>query len=740
MAKKASRAPAPKTAPEKRSTETLSPDVKILSDERAKAYKKLVEASLAHYKQKYATRMRQLRAAYETGATGDPSPGIKGSKIRVPVLLPATQAKIAAIYPKNPEIRVKPRRQKFQIEQPGGAPPIEIDGEDAALRVKALVEYDIERLDLEDEMFNVGVDADVIGFGAIECGWDAFEELEENTAQDAEGTAKGTGEDLAKSTVTLEGSDGEDYKQEFDLRYDPKIAEEQAWAEWIAPENVIFPPHIKNISKTPYMTILKPRQTDEVKADRRLTLPEDFSEKAVEFKEESETTDQNNDTPELVGYVQERHLWHRVDRTHTVFIDGITSPVFTEKWPYAAKGYPVKLVQFYRNPRGGLPISPTGLCIPQQGEKNSIRTRMMQHVNIHQSKVLVDSTVSDEEKERYRTAPDGGLVEVEDIRKYLQIQPAPMPKEWLEYDAITDRDIFNISGVNEYQRSGTGGAKFATEAIIMQSNSAVKVDRQKRLMRKLFIEVATYLFELRQQFMTKKVELNITGESGFTYHQIDPDTIQGDYLFSIDIESSAANDKQRDAEIGKMLIQTLPTTLPYVNPNALLDRAFKYLDVPNRHEIVKPTENLEAMRAADYEDQLMSTTGIPIHPDPKEDLAAHVAVHSQAATGIRQLIQAGQVKSPQEGQLMLRALQLIETHMVETVTLMDKTGQLKMQVDAGQPGTPGANGRVRTDVQQPGTGQGAQPDQLRQGSQQANSRKEGSGGAQATKVKNLTGG
>ena len=89
---------------------------------------------------------------------------------------------------------------------------------------------------------------------------------------------------------------------------------------------------------------------------------------------------------------------------------------------------------------------------------------------------------------------------------------------------------------------------------------------------------------------------------------------------------------------------------------------------------------------------------------------------------------------------MIAAIQRIEAHIAETAALMDKSGQLKTAIQPSKPGTPDANGRLRTDVQQPGAGQGAQPDRLRQGSQESNSRKAGTGSAQATKVANLTGG
>src|SRR3990167_2821260 len=191
------KSPKPKTSATKAATETLSPDKEVLSDERAVAYRKLIETCLSHYKDKVAPRMKRLRVAYETGGDKDPSESKLEHKIRVPVLLPTTQAKIAAIYPRNPDIRVKPRRKKFEIEQGGNLPPIEIDGEDAAERVKTLVEYDVAHLDLSEEILMALTDADGPGFGAVECGWDAYERLEENPDKDAEGAAQATGEDIS---------------------------------------------------------------------------------------------------------------------------------------------------------------------------------------------------------------------------------------------------------------------------------------------------------------------------------------------------------------------------------------------------------------------------------------------------------------------------------------------------------------------------------------------------------------
>lgn len=183
----------------------------------------------------------------------------------------------------------------------------------------------------------------------------------------------------------------------------------------------------------------------------------------------------------LVVFVEDHELPLRV-------VDGISCPVFQLK--------------NYRIPRSPYGMSELEQLWPMQQELNKTRSQMIQHRARNVSKWMAKLDALDEGGvEAIKSDIVNDVIGIKGNQDLSQVL-APLQMPQMEVDAyqvsdLITRDIYEISGVNEYLRGATPQVtRTATEASIMESASNVKSSYKLRQVEKLLRKVGQHFLNV----------------------------------------------------------------------------------------------------------------------------------------------------------------------------------------------------------------------------------------------------
>ena len=506
-------------------------------------------------------------------------------KYSVALIFSIIRSMVPQIYYKNPSIVVTN----------------EIPGYYLASKIVQKIDNKIIRdIKLKNTMKEAIRDACLCGTVPILSGYDSAYGYDRSHREKVQNPETGEEQEIGGTLLQFDTKSGN--KIEFNERIKPG----KPWSDTIKPEFVIVPYACDRMWKLPWIARLYIRELEDVKLDRRLSLPKDFKGNAMSnfdwFKEKQ--LHQKLSENEKADYV---FIWEVRDfRTGEIllFTEGHDKFLYKEKDVLQKFGNPYNELTFNYNPGIFWGLPDARYLEDQQLAINETRTLHLEHRRISKLRFIYDENIIDEgEVLKLLTEETGVAIKASgDVEKAVKIfQPYVPPDFNIDVDAIR-KDAREISGLSRNQVGEfEGGRRTATESQIVSMASQIRISERKEMVADLFVDIVQkynkYIFS---EWNVQQV-VDIVGSDGKRYWvQFSYKDIDSNYAFRVDPESSqpiSSEQKKEEALAVAQYIHNSPVLaasaaegkpLPY-NLEALDRYVLSQFDTVPLDEIMPPT-------------------------------------------------------------------------------------------------------------------------------------------------------
>lgn len=599
-------------------------------------------------------------------------------RVNVNMFYSIVRAMIPALYFRDPELTVEPKRPQDEPYAPV---------------MQAVLNYWFRRLGMKKTIQRMIADALCYPFAICKVGY-VLEEVElevttDETAEivgmDEERTQQALSDHSIEKRIEIRGSHPIAHRVAFRSFFmDPKAAciEE---AEWVAEEIIR---HLDDVKKDPAY-----KGTRNLGASAR-AVKDGGASKNREFYGMEDRPKQAGsglgpfsepgtlgDDPDDQDLVRLYEIWDRREGRVYVVAEGHANYLRDDEWPYEIDRFPyVTQSLTIEVPDEPCPVPLLSVLKPQQREINDIRSYQLDHIKRAVGSVGVDTAKMD--KKSLAQVRRGGRLKTIETKGnpnevIANIPGAPLNPE--VHIAMQDvkNDLAEMSGVAEFQRGlASPKGSTATEQRLMAQSASLSVDRMMDLTMSAVADIAKLVADLLQQFGTKEDFIRIWGDTGWEWREYTKDDIQGDY----DVQIYAGSQLNLDQSV--QIKQALDMFNLFA-PIGLQGGPIRFAPLARRvmeaMRIRKPDEILiddgrDVPPQDPYDEEaLLEMGGAPkISPNDEDD--QHIPVHYE---GIQK------AKTPQE---MHRRLTHLREHEVQKIT---KQQAAMMQAFQGG-GMPGA--------------------------------------------------
>jgi len=251
-------------------------------------------------------------------------------------------------------------------------------------------------------------------------------------------------------------------------------------------------------------------------------------------------------------------------------------------------GYMYPYIDFdcYGKPDGEFTgIGVTENMIPQQDEKNRIRTMLMEYIRRNMPRILATKeAIGDEEAlEQFKTGLIQAIIEVNDISGIIPWKGASFPTEAFAIGReITTEDIPAITGVSQYGLATLPSVKRqATEAYLAQGGQQGRTDKMAGQIDKYIETTLNKLLVISQEQLIGDRLVNDERGDEVTNYPVNRETIAGPIRIEIEGGSSRSlskeMEKQQVLQLAPMLAQFMASPIH----QELAKTLGKYFDFPN---------------------------------------------------------------------------------------------------------------------------------------------------------------
>jgi len=271
--------------------------------------------------------------------------------------------------------------------------------------------------------------------------------------------------------------------------------------------------------------------------------------------------------------------------------------------PYAF-GQPFEMQRGTEVPDRFYPIGEVEIILDQQRELNELRTDMLNDRKKGARQYLYKpDNVGPEFEEAMKSDADELLipipndVEFGDVMAELPYQARIRP-ELYDQTSLILQDIFQLTGITDYQRGGGASARTATQVAVENDASLARQGRQLKALEEAMAATARKALQLMQQFMSESQVLRLSnvgqqfdanGLQGFEqrYHTVwfeyGPEDIGGEFDVAIEAGSTRPmNDSTRAQSALQLMNAVIPfLQLQSIDPAQLLVYVLRELGVPN---------------------------------------------------------------------------------------------------------------------------------------------------------------
>lgn len=461
-------------------------------------------------------------------------------RICVNMVHPHVRIVIPAIYSRNPDVIVSMGKFEDNIS--------DLDKKRAEI-MQRVIRYDIKELGLKEEVKLCLLDAILTGMAWVKTGYET--EFIEDKKDKEPIISK-----LLKS-LNLKDSDNEE-----EFQPNEKIGSERPWVLRTSPYDIIVPMLSRRPEELSWIT-------------ERSLVPYDYVLNNPDYHTTGlkPSTNANKLLASLRGS-KGKNITMGKDLEYCILYeiwDGPTAQVITlcdgyrealqvkdseytfldsRYHPYVSLRFNEILDEFY-------PVSDIEPAEPQLLELNDIRTQQNHHRKRYNRRYTSrPGALSPEAKTALKAGEDGTIVELAETfdDKPLQdiiapLMDAPLPAEIYAVESRIKDDIYTILGTSDYASQASGGARTATEASIIATQSRFRVEERIDLVGMFVQRIIRNLAMLRQKFTDKDIISRIVGKDAMYWKQLDDDNeIRGEFLFNVIYASSAPINREVDRE------------------------------------------------------------------------------------------------------------------------------------------------------------------------------------------------
>jgi hypothetical protein len=463
----------------------------------------------------------------------------EGDQIAVNLVHPHVRIIIPAIYSKNPDILVEPRRK---------------DAIDAARVMQQLLRYLVKELNLKGEMKTCLLDAILMGHAWIKVGYQTiFETVEKKPLIE---------QALQMLNKMVSGESVEDeVESTFAVEPDERIVSERPWAVRVSPFDMFVPSFTSTKNELPWITQQLVRRVEDVKKhpDYKNNKNIKPSSSAAEIlQERSALNKSNNVSPdEFDEYVTLYEIWDCTENKIYMIADDNEGCLQVKNNVYASildSRHCFEMLAFNNIPDQFYPISEIEPWEPQLHELNDIRTQMSKHrKKMNRRYIYTEGDLTPSAIDLLKSGEDGACIPTtaEDARTAVSpVQDAALSNDVYAAEQRVKEDITNIGGITDYQKgSASAGAKTATEASIVESQSRFRSEERLDVVGDFAGKIIASLAQISQKFMDVEAVKKILGDdAGLWKTEVEDKAIQGEFSFEIIYGSTAAINRDVDRQ------------------------------------------------------------------------------------------------------------------------------------------------------------------------------------------------
>lgn len=462
------------------------------------------------------------------------------------------------------------------------------DIDDQAVIVEAVVNYWLRKYEIKPEFRAAVKDMLILGIGFLKTGWRYVEEEVDRDEDDVESefqTQRYQADEHAAANPGAAGelpTDDEIRASIADTHF--QVTEDRPFVERVSPFDIYVDPEATSLRDARWIAQRVIRDIEDVRNDERYKASARRTVKAdAELSEDYRRDRRNRD-----GRASRVTVWEFYDLkagTMCVFSelceDYLVDPV---DQPYAF-GHPFVMLSDYEVPEQFYPMGELEAVEDLQQELNKVRSQMMNHRKRFHRKYLYDPRAFNKTAVgKLMSDVDGEAVAVNEGvplgEAVLPINPPQLdPMIYQESEQI-ERDINQISGVNEYMRGGDQEIRrTATEASIIQDAANSRAADKLAKVEAVYAIVARHLVQLAQQYMSEDAVARIEKRNGqpFWFH-FKSDDIQGEFDFEVEAGSTQPQNETFRRQTAMQMLQAFGPMiqLGIINPQELVRHVLQF--------------------------------------------------------------------------------------------------------------------------------------------------------------------
>jgi len=320
---------------------------------------------------------------------------------------------------------------------------------------------------------------------------------------------------------------------------------------------------------------------------------------------QDETRYEGNDSGVSIDFVHYVEFYDMIEGTVSWFLEdsGDDFLISPQPMPYAF-GQPFNQQRGTEVPDRFYPMGEIECILDQQRELNQARTDMLNDRKKGARQYLFKpDNVTPEFEEAMKSDEEELLIPVKkdvqfsDVMAELPFQARIRP-ELYDQSSLFLQDIFQLTGITDYQRGGGAAARTATQVAVENDASLARQGRQLKALEESMALSARRALQLMQQFMTEREVLRISNvgeqfdseEAGFEqrystiWYEYGPEDIGGEFAVAIEAGSTQP---MNDSTRAQRALQVMNAVVPFLqlgnllDPSQLLVYVLRELGVPN---------------------------------------------------------------------------------------------------------------------------------------------------------------
>jgi len=525
--------------------------MKKLSTDEVRMWQERIKLSAAWrepFEKKWNRYIGYLQGKYITTSSGM-------DEIAVNLVHPMVRVIIPAVYSKNPDVVVYPRKSDPQTVE-------------AANVMQVFLRYLFKEIGLKREIKLCILDALLTGHAWVKTGFQT--DYDEDSAEEIKETSSKiqTMIDMFLRSLGLKKpSDkelNEEYEEAFALNPNEKVIEERPWALRTSIFDIFVPAYSSRVEELPWIVHRTLYPMVDLKAHPTLWLPKTIEpscdirellrKKGQEVSFSTLNDNISTDDDLLYKVIDEIYDLRTGRILHISDNDDYCYGVKRNEYDFLDARHPFVRLAFNEVTDQFYPMSDVEPWEPQIDELNKTRTQMLNHRKRYNRRyVYKENAFTAENLELLKSGEDGIAVPTsEDSAReaFVPVEDAALPPDVYAVEQRIKQDITEISGITGYQKGNTqAGAKTATEAAIVESQSRSRSEERVDVVNEFANAIAKNLAEISQKFMSKEVVFPIVGELALSWVQIDDsEAIKGDFMYETIFGSSLPVDPNVDRQ------------------------------------------------------------------------------------------------------------------------------------------------------------------------------------------------